>query len=66
MVQLLIALDDDLSQAQAQISAIESMVETADGAKAFILHVFGDNPEGASVHQVEAVRERKSVSKPPA
>lgn len=59
MVRLLLALDDDLSQAQAQIAAIESMVETADGAEAFLLHVFDNNPEGASVHQVEAVRETK-------
>lgn len=57
MVRLLVALDDDLSQAHAQIHAIEDMVETADGAEAFLLHVFDDNPEGASVHQVEAVRE---------
>ena len=59
MVRLLIALDDDLSQAQAQIAAIEDMVETAEGAEALILHVFDENPEGASVHQVEAVRETK-------
>ncbi|WP_324664383.1 universal stress protein [Haloarcula sediminis] len=59
MVRLLLALDDNLSQAEAQITAIEDMVETADGAEAFILHVFDDNPEGASVHQVEAVRETK-------
>ena len=57
MVRLLLALDDDLSQAEAQIAAIEDMVETADDAEAFILHVFDENPEGASVHQVEAVRE---------
>jgi nucleotide-binding universal stress UspA family protein len=59
MVRLLVALDDDLSQAQAQIEAIEDMVETAEGAEAFLLHVFDDNPEGASVNQVEAVRETK-------
>jgi nucleotide-binding universal stress UspA family protein len=59
MVRLLVALDDDLSQARAQINAVESMVETADGAEAYLLHVFDDNPEGASVHQVEAVRETK-------
>ena len=57
MVRLLLALDDDLSQVEAQIAAIEDVVETADGAEAFLLHVFDDNPEGASVHQVEAVRE---------
>jgi nucleotide-binding universal stress UspA family protein len=59
MVRLLVALDDNLSQARAQINAVESMVETADGAEAYLLHVFDDNPEGASVHQVEAVRETK-------
>jgi len=59
MVRLLVALDDDLPQARAQINAVESMVKTADGAEAYLLHVFDDNPEGASVHQVEAVRETK-------
>ncbi|MGB9933445.1 universal stress protein [Haloarcula amylolytica] len=59
MVRLLVALDDNLSQARAQINAVESMVKTADGAEAYLLHVFDDNPEGASVHQVEAVRETK-------
>jgi nucleotide-binding universal stress UspA family protein len=55
----MLALDDDLSQAEAQIAAIEDIVETADHAEAFVLHVFDENPEGASVHQVEAVRETK-------
>ncbi|WP_336338693.1 universal stress protein [Haloarcula brevis] len=59
MVRLLLALDDDLAQARAQITAVENMVETADGAEAYLLHVFDDNPEGASVKQVEAVRETK-------
>ncbi len=59
MLQLLLALDDDLSQAQAQIAAVENVAETVDGVKAFILHVFDDNPEGASVHQLKAVREAR-------
>jgi len=57
MVRVLLALDDDIPQAHAQTNAIEDMVETASGAEVFILHVFSDNPEGASVQQVEAVRE---------
>ncbi|MFD1600894.1 universal stress protein [Halobellus rarus] len=57
MVRVLLALDDDIAQSHAQTNAIEDMVETATGAEVFILHVFGDNPEGASVQQVEAVRE---------
>lgn len=59
MVRVLLALDDDLPQAHAQINAVEDMVETADGAEAYLLHVFDNNPEGASVQQVEAVRETK-------
>jgi len=57
MVRVLLALDDDIAQAHAQTNAIEAMVEDASGAEVFILHVFRDNPEGASVQQVEAVRE---------
>jgi len=59
MVQLLVALDNDLPQTQAQIAAVEDIAETASGAKAYLLHVFTDNPEGASVHQLRAVRETK-------
>jgi len=57
MVRVLLALDDDVPQAHAQTNAIESMVENAADAEVYILHVFRDNPEGASVQQVEAVRE---------
>ena len=57
MVRVLLALDDDIAQSHAQTNAIEDMVETATDAEVFILHVFRDNPEGASVQQVEAVRE---------
>jgi nucleotide-binding universal stress UspA family protein len=59
MVELLLALDNDLPQSQAQTAAVADMAETTDGVKAFILHVFNDNPEGASVHQLRAVREAK-------
>jgi len=33
------------------------IVQSATGVEIHLLHVFGDNPEGASVQQVEAVRE---------
>ena len=58
-VRLLLALDDRLSQARAQTNAVENMLETADGGEAHLLHVFDDNPEGASVTQVEAVWETR-------
>lgn len=59
MVQLLMALEDDLSQAEAQIAAVKNIAQTADDMEALILHVFDENPEKASVHQVAAVRETR-------
>ncbi|SDY08816.1 universal stress protein [Halobellus clavatus] len=57
MVRILLALDDEIPQARAQTNAIRDIVDTAESAEVYILHVFSDNPEGASVQQVEAVRE---------
>jgi nucleotide-binding universal stress UspA family protein len=57
MVRILLALDDELAQARAQTNAIADIVAATDSAEVHVLHVFGDNPEGASVHQIEAVRE---------
>jgi nucleotide-binding universal stress UspA family protein len=57
MVRILAALDDELGQARAQTDAIADIVEASTGAEVHILHVFDDNPEGASVHQLGAVRE---------
>ena len=57
MVRILLALDDELPQARAQTNAIADIVEASNDAEVHVLHVFGDNPEGASVHQIEAVRE---------
>ncbi|QIO24955.1 universal stress protein [Haloarcula sp. JP-L23] len=59
MLRELIALDTPLPQANAQIAAVEDMVQSGQEMEAYLLHVFGDNPEGASVGQVEAVREAK-------
>lgn len=59
MVRILLALDDDIPQARAQTNAIKDIVEPAGSAEVYLLHVFGDNPEGASVQQVEAVREAR-------
>jgi len=57
MVRILLALDDEVGQARAQTNAIADIVQASTSAEIHVLHVFGDNPEGASVHQVEAVRE---------
>lgn len=55
MVQILLALDDEVGQARAQTDAIADIAGSAD-VTVYVLHVFNDNPEGASVNQIEAVR----------
>lgn len=57
MVRILLALDDEIGQARAQTDAIADIVESATDATVYVLHVFSDNPEGASVNQIEGVRE---------
>jgi len=59
MVKLLLALENDLSQAEAQITALENFAQTAGDMETLILHVFDENPENASVHQIATVREAR-------
>jgi len=56
MVRPLIALDDRVPAANAQVNAVEDVVSVADELEVWLLHVFGENPEGASVTQLEAAR----------
>lgn len=56
MVRILLALDDETGQARAQTDAIADIVESTTDATVYTLHVFSDNPEGASVNQIEGVR----------
>ncbi|WP_135822242.1 universal stress protein [Halostella litorea] len=57
MYEILAAIDDDVDGAHAQVDAVESMVDAADEVVVHLLHVFTDNPSGASIMQVEAARE---------
>lgn len=57
MVTILMALDDSPSQTRRQIAAVSDLVSSAGEMTVYLLHVFEDNPEGASVSQVETVRE---------
>jgi len=57
MVRILLALDDEIGQARAQTDAIADIVTSTTDATVYALHVFSDNPEGASVNQIEGVRE---------
>jgi nucleotide-binding universal stress UspA family protein len=56
MYRILAAINDT-EQMHAQIDAIEDLLDVSDEVTVYLLHVFTDNPSGASVHQVEAIRE---------
>lgn len=55
MYRILAALDE-VEQTNAQVDAIENLLEVTDDVTVYLLHVFTDNPSGASIHQIESVR----------
>lgn len=55
MYEALLAVDRDEERATAQARAVADLPGT-DEVRATLLHVFGENPTGASVGQVAAVR----------
>lgn len=58
MKQVLLALDTEETRASAQAETVIDLFDTED-IQAHLLHVFEDNPEGASVGQLAAVRRAK-------
>jgi nucleotide-binding universal stress UspA family protein len=56
MYDVLVAIDDDEERALAQARAIADLPGAVDGVTVHLCHVFRDNPEGASVNQLAAVR----------
>jgi nucleotide-binding universal stress UspA family protein len=62
MYDVLIAIGlDDERRAVAQAEAVVDLPGSADDATAHLCHVFQDNPEGASVHQLGTVRRAREV-----
>ncbi|VTT85825.1 Universal stress protein [Halorubrum sp. DM2] len=59
-VLLGIGLDDE-ARATAQAAAVTDLPAAADEVTAHLCHVFRDNPEGASVHQLGTVRRAREV-----
>ncbi|WP_424015529.1 universal stress protein [Halorubrum xinjiangense] len=55
-----IGLDDE-SRATAQAEAVVDLPGDSDEVTAHLCHVFQDNPEGASVHQLGTVRRAREV-----
>lgn len=60
MKHLLLAVDTDESRAVAQVETVADLFEEGS-VTAHLLHVFGDNPEGASVTQLGSVHRAESV-----
>ena len=59
-VLLAIGLDDE-PRAIAQAEAVADLPAAPDEVTAHLCHVFQDNPEGASVHQLGTVRRAREV-----
>lgn len=55
MKQVLLAVDTDEERAREQAETVIDLFDT-ENVEAHLFHVFGDNPEGASVGQIAAVR----------
>lgn len=58
MYKILVPVDD-VERAAQQVDIILDMPLQTDGIQVAILHVFTDNPEGASVVQLGSVREAR-------
>ena len=61
MYQVVLGVDTDEDRARAQAEAIVDLPGEPEEIHATVLHAFGDNPSGASVHQVGAVRRARNV-----
>lgn len=62
MYEVLIGIDKTADErAVAQAEAVADLPHAADETKATLCHVFRDNPEGASVHQISAVRRARET-----
>ncbi len=57
MFRILVGIDTDERRASSQASTIASLPAADEEITAVLCHVFQDNPEGASVQQLESVRQ---------
>lgn len=60
MNQLLLAIDESIERATAQVETTLDLFD-GDDVTAYLLYDFVDNPEGASVSQVDAVTRAQSL-----
>ncbi|MFP8954575.1 universal stress protein (plasmid) [Natrialbaceae archaeon A-arb3/5] len=56
MYEILVALDREEDRAESQAEAIAELPGAPEDVRVLLLHVFEDNPDGASVDRVSGVR----------
>ncbi|NHN43227.1 universal stress protein [Halorubellus sp. JP-L1] len=61
MYHVLLPIDDNEGRATAQANAIADLPAADTDVEVTVLHIFQDNPSGASVHQVGSVRRATEV-----
>ncbi len=61
MFRVLLGIDADEDRAATQAKLVASLPAAAEEVTAVVTHVFQDNPEGASVQQLAAVRRAVEV-----
>ncbi|WP_276300772.1 universal stress protein [Halorussus lipolyticus] len=61
MYHVVIAVDEESDRAQRQARAVADLPRSADEVRATLLHVFTENPDGASATQVGSVRRAEEV-----
>lgn len=61
MTHIVLAVDDDEARAEKSAEGITDLGWDLDSLTVTVLHVFDENPEGASVTQVSSVRAAKDV-----
>lgn len=61
MYHVVVAIDDEAERAQRQARAVTRLPRAAEEVKATLLHVFTDNPGGASATQIGAVRRARET-----
>ncbi|MEF8786779.1 MAG: universal stress protein [Haloarculaceae archaeon] len=60
MKDVLFGIDQDVDRAVAQVNTVLDLFD-ADNIHAYLLHDFVDNPEGASVVQVDSVKRAEEL-----
>ncbi|MXR50459.1 universal stress protein [Halovenus sp. WSH3] len=60
MTRVLLSIDEDESRAKSQAETVLDLLET-DDLSVDLLHVFEENPEGATAQQMGSIRRAKEI-----